>query len=374
MNLLIFCDKGFEEECLKEIKHILHLKATSPYPQCCYIQNCSTNQAIFYVYKNQLALKVLAYIDSFKFEKQTMKIDLEKVISAYDWNIWIDKTHSFKVVAKILGEDMQEIGSFCGSLIKKKIPDATVNVTKPVVTVHIQYLHDQVFIGIDLVQSNLEKREYKIYTSPTTIRSTVAAGLWYKSTVLKTDIVLDPFCGSGSIMIESAFFCTNKSPRFYQKEDLTLFNLKPFFQTSINMLSEIDKNITEPTQKLIASDILAKCVDATKKNAKIAGVLPAISVSRIDVDWIDTKFEPNSINKIITVPPYYSEHTQAKLSKTYHQFFKRSLAVLSKNGTITLLTNNSNFVCQIAKEYFKKIQTQTISMGKSELFVIQCLR
>ncbi len=375
MKLIVIHDIGFSQECVAEIQHFLGEKNVETFVQHCIVNNCTKEDILLYQYKTQLALKLFIILDSFEYKPESLLLDIKQSVSEYDsWDDWIDESHSFKVVAKISQDvDSIEIAKKVGSYILSTASNSFVEMVKPSVQVRVQVLETQVYLCIDITQTYLEKREYKIYTSPTALRSTIAANLCYFSKIQPGDCIYDPFCGSGTIPIECAFLLSGMSPRFYEKEQSQVIRAKPFESYTVADIAAFDSS--HPVKHtLFASDILSKCVDATKKNAKIAGVLSHMSVLKVDVDWMDTKFEKGQVTKIITTPPYYSQHTQKKLSKTYHQFFERSQDILAKEGTITLLVNNELFVTDIAKKYFAHIEKRVIFMGKSELIVLLCKR
>ncbi|MFT4313251.1 MAG: methyltransferase [Candidatus Woesearchaeota archaeon] len=371
-KILIICDKGFEKECGFEIQTLFGEKKIDIHTQYC-ICELNSEELLTFVYQTQTALKVFIILSSYEFS-ESLQSDFLSHIGKIEWTNWIDSSHSFKVTAKIPQPyDSQEFAGFCGGRILEQVSDGVVDVQNPSTHVRIQYLQNKLFICIDCHPKNLEKREYKIYTQPTTIRSSIAANMVLYARPQKNDKILDPFCGCGTIPIEAGFFCAQKSPRFYEK-DLPILRIKEFSAYTEKFFADIDTQSKnhEMTQQIIGADILGKSVDATKKNAKIAGILSHLSIIRSDVDWIDTKFEPKSISKVITVPPFYAEHNQKKLTKTYTQFFKRSHDFLTDDGKIYLLTNNPEFLSPIAQNFYLKCHTHECFMGQTKLYVLTC--
>ena len=75
-------------------------------------------------------------------------------------------------------------------------------------------------------------------------------------------------------------------------------------------------------------------VQFAKKNSKIAGVDKKLTFSRMDLEWLDTKFKKHSINKIVTRLP---ESRKKDLNKVYKEFFYQAEFILSENGKIVVM-------------------------------------
>jgi tRNA (guanine6-N2)-methyltransferase len=65
-------------------------------------------------------------------------------------------------------------------------------------------LDDEVLLAIRLYDERMRHREYKIAHRPGSLRSSVAAALGWLSRPGAEDVVVDPMCGSGTILIERA--------------------------------------------------------------------------------------------------------------------------------------------------------------------------
>jgi 23S rRNA G2445 N2-methylase RlmL len=63
---------------------------------------------------------------------------------------------------------------------------------------------DELFLALRLSDESLRQRDYKVAHIPGSLRPSVAAALGLLSRARPDDIVLDPFCGAGTILIERA--------------------------------------------------------------------------------------------------------------------------------------------------------------------------
>jgi 23S rRNA G2445 N2-methylase RlmL len=101
------------------------------------------------------------------------------------------------------------------------------------------------------------------------------------------------------------------------------------------LFSKIDAEILKETLKIYCFDKEFRYLNSAKKNAKIAGVDKDINFSRSDVEWMDTKLDKESVDKIITQPPQPTKNLDIKkLTKIYDEFFYQAEFVLKKKGRI----------------------------------------
>ena len=81
----------------------------------------------------------------------------------------------------------------------------------------ISIMKDEVSIGLDTSGDSLHKRGYRLLTSRAPITETLAAAL-IKLTPWRSDrILVDPFCGSGTFLIEAALMAANIDPGLNRK-------------------------------------------------------------------------------------------------------------------------------------------------------------
>ena len=76
--------------------------------------------------------------------------------------------------------------------------------TEPPVQIQFSILKDIVTIYLDTSGAGLHKRGYRRNSNAAPIKETLAAGIVDLARVRPESIVCDPFCGSGTILIEAA--------------------------------------------------------------------------------------------------------------------------------------------------------------------------
>jgi len=203
------------------------------------------------------------------------------------------------------------------------------------------------YFGIDFAGFELNKRGYKIFLHPSSLRGTIAYALVRESGFGKNEVMLDPFSRDGIIPIEAAFYASNFPHNYYKKDRFAFLKLKIGVDFD-KFFRDADKKIKKTKSKIYSYDHLFKYVDYSRKNAKIAGVDKFIDFSRTELEWLDIKFRKESIDRIATSMP---TSKNANLDKIYNEFFYQSAYILRKSGTIALISRIPEFAKKHAEKH-----------------------
>lgn len=372
MRCAIVCDKGFEEILAKELADNYEVEAVEFKETILYFTAkdwINTLATISYTFQG--AIKVLSHVVEFKAEThEELSVSLtEKLSDEYQKEILSisDKPIQIKCVRKGIHEykSTDVTGFIAGNFFKEK------DYKSPFI--FFSYVFDETGIcGIDFAGRELHKRDYKIFLGAQTLRSTVAFGTLLASGITKEDISIDPFMGSGTIPIEAGLYFSKTSPFFFSKEKFTFqkiftdVNWDEFFKT-------IDDNRVMEKINFTGYDSLLKFLKNSQKNAKIADINKVITLSKVEVDWLDTKVDEHSVDKLITHPPLVSDNTSlTKILKVYKDFFHIADFLLKENGTITVLTNYKSFdrMKEIAPEFNIKLDLELfVNEGQEDLVI-----
>ena len=128
--------------------------------------------------------------------------------------------------------------------------------------VRVSIMKDEVTVGIDTSGESLHKRGYRKNTVKAPITETLAAALISLTPWKKDRILIDPFCGGGTIPIEAAMMGLNIAPGY---------------------------------------DIDGDALEAARSNAALAGVSESIHFQKRDVRDLSSS---KKYGFIITNPPY----------------------------------------------------------------------
>lgn len=168
--------------------------------------------------------------------------------------------------------------------------------------VRIFLLKDEVTVALDTTGDPLHKRGYRTWTSKAPISETLAAALIMLTPWRADRILVDPFCGSGTFLIEAAMMAANIAPgmnRSFTAEAWTHLIPKQMWYDVVEEAEEmVDRDISCDLQ---GYDIDPDMIRIARANAKQAGVDHLIHFQQRDV--ADLKHS-KKYGFIITNPPY----------------------------------------------------------------------
>ena len=159
---------------------------------------------------------------------------------------------------------------------------------------------DRCTLSLDTSGELLHRRGYRLATSRAPLRETLAAGLLLLGGYDGSQPLVDPMCGSGTIVIEAALLASGRAVNADRAMAMERFaNVAP---AELDAISNEAKAARRPGQAVIVgSDIHAGALHAARTNAERAGVIEQVRFERADVAQLEP---PGGDGVIITNPPY----------------------------------------------------------------------
>ena len=186
--------------------------------------------------------------------------------------------------------------------------------------------NDEVTVGLDTTGESLHKRGYRKLVAKAPIAENLAAALIMLTPWKGDRILVDPFCGSGTIPIEAAMMAVNMAPGM--NRDFTasswehLVAKRNWYDAVAEAAELIDMSVDTDIQ---GYDIDDKMVSIARENARLAGVEGKIHFQRRPVSQLS---HPKKYGFIITNPPYGERlEEKAALPKLYHELGERFAAL-----------------------------------------------
>lgn len=168
--------------------------------------------------------------------------------------------------------------------------------------IRVFFNKDEATVCLDTTGDSLHKRGYRTQAGLAPISETLAAALIMLSPWHKDRILLDPFCGSGTIAIEAAMIAANIAPgmnRSFTAEKWTNFIDR---QLWYDVIDEAEEEINYDVDTDIQGyDIDPEVVKIAKENAVRAGVDKLIHFQQRPVKDMS---HHGKYGFIITNPPY----------------------------------------------------------------------
>jgi len=168
--------------------------------------------------------------------------------------------------------------------------------------IRVFLMKDEVVVGLDSTGESLHKRGYRKLTAKAPIAENLAAALIMLTPWNKDRILVDPFCGSGTIPIEAAMMAANMAPgmnRSFTAENWQHIVAKRNWYDALDEANELlTLNVDVDIQ---GYDIDDEMVSISRENAKSAGVDKLIHFQRRSVEQLS---HPKKYGFLITNPPY----------------------------------------------------------------------
>ena len=163
-------------------------------------------------------------------------------------------------------------------------------------------MKDLVTIGLDTTGESLHKRGYRKLVSKAPVAENLAAAMIMLTPWNKDRILVDPFCGSGTIPIEAAMIAANMAPGmnrdFLSQEWNNLISRKYWYRAIDEANDLLNLDVDTDIQ---GYDIDGEIIKAAKENAALAGVDKLIHFQKRPVAELS---HPKKYGFIITNPPY----------------------------------------------------------------------
>ena len=168
--------------------------------------------------------------------------------------------------------------------------------------IRITILKDEVTVGLDTSGESLHKRGYRKLTVKAPITETLAAALISLTPWKKDRLLIDPFCGSGTIPIEAAMIGLNIAPGIKREfQAMTWDNILP--KSLFKEAKKEAENLIDRETKLSIRgyDLDSSALDAARGNLLLAGLEGNIHFQQRDMRDISSA---KKYGFIITNPPY----------------------------------------------------------------------
>lgn len=253
--------------------------------------------------------------------------DVYAAVRSIDWSQYLDLHTTFAVDSVVYSQEFRH-SKFVAYKVKDAIVDyfrettgqrPNIRITNPDIKLNIHIAEERCTLSLDSSGDSLHLRGYRVATVDAPINEVLAAGL-IKLSGWKCDTdFIDPFCGSGTLLVEAALMARNIYPGIFRKS-FGFEKWKDFDRDLLDRIYNDDSEEREFSHHIYGYDINLPAVEAATANAKSAGVADCITVSQRDIK----KFtKPAAPAIIVTNPPYGERITSPDLLGLYRTIGER---------------------------------------------------
>lgn len=245
-------------------------------------------------------------IELIEFKATTFE-DLFQGVRSIEFERFIGIDNAFPVKGYSLNSALHSIPD-CQSIVKKAVVERLkskygvnwFSESSSPVQIQFSIMKDIVTVYLDTSGAGLHKRGYRKNSNAAPIKETLAAGIIDLARVHPESIVCDPFCGSGTMLIEAAMKAL-KIPvginRRFSAENWQSINSKIWQEERKNAIDCVDRSATFQG---IGFDIDDSAVALALDNAQKAGIKSRLKIEQADI----TKFRQPDDSIVICNPPY----------------------------------------------------------------------
>ncbi len=270
-------------------------------------------------YCSRLATRVLCPLKSFSCRNAQ---DIYKAAREIPWLQFFKGTETFAIDSNVSHPNLNN-SLFAAQVMKDAICDQirektgnrpNVDVKNPDIQLNLFIHYNNGVISLDSSGAPLFKRGWRSASTTTSIQENLAAALLLQSGYTGDAVLCDPFCGSGTFLIEAALIAT-KTPPGYFRNRWGFFHLPQFNQEEWEAFKLKHDALRIPLEKgkIFGSDKDLTTLQACKNHIRKIGCADSIAIQHADIIRYTP---PASPTLILTDPPY------GKRLETSHTIFK----------------------------------------------------
>ncbi|MGN0479872.1 MAG: class I SAM-dependent RNA methyltransferase [Hominenteromicrobium sp.] len=252
---------------------------------------------------------------------------LFRAVTALPWADWIGRDDAFPVKGRCLSSTLMSVPD-CQSIIKKAVVESLkaryrlerFPETGPLYQIQFLIMKDKVSIMLDTSGAGLHKRGYRKHANEAPIKETLAAALAKLSRVRTDGTLIDPFCGSGTVLIESALLAMHIAPGLRRHFAAEKWRAVPGYIWEQERQAAKALERRNEGFRAFGYDIDPAAVALTLENAGKAGVADVVTAAVRDIADFDGS---GTYGCVICNPPYGERLLDVKSAEEIYRVMGR---------------------------------------------------
>lgn len=283
--------------------------------------------------------------------------ELFQGVKALPWEEFLGKEDAFPVAGSSLSSRLHSVPD-CQAIVKKAVVERLKSKyglswfpeTGAKHQIRFRLLKDRVSVMIDATGPGLHKRGYRAESSGAPIKETLAAAMAKLSRVRADGTFFDPFCGSGTILIEAAMLARNIAPGLRRS-----FSAEEWAQGNRSIWREErergeDLRSRKSDFSAFGWDIDPAAVALTLENAKKAGVEDCIKAQVQDI----RQFQGDGpYGCVVCNPPYGERLLDVESAREIYRIMGR-VFVRKRGWSYGVITPDGEFEKQFGQKADKR--------------------
>lgn len=299
------------------------------------------------LYKSNLhlrtALKVLVPVYYFNAKSEAA---LYNKVFEYDWSkhLKIDQTFA---ISSAVHSDRFRHSKFVALKVKDAIVDQfrkrygrrpSVDVDNAEIRFNVHASGTDFTISLDSSGDSLHKRGYRSRGHDAPLNEALAASMILLSGWNKELSLLDPMCGSGTLLLEAGMIACNIPPGINRKS-YSFMNWPDYDDNLwIRIYNDTKVGIASPTIDLRGSDLSAEYIDLSKASARMIGLSNKINFYTASFEDV----KPASDSGVIVMNPPYGERLNQKDINAFYKMIGDNLKQKFSGFDAWILSSNKD--------------------------------
>ncbi len=229
-----------------------------------------------------------------------------------DWEQYMSLDNTFAIDFTVHSEIFTH-SQFAALKVKDAICDwfrdrhgkrPNVNTERPDIKFNLRISGATVNISLDSSGDSLHYRGYRVGKHEAPINEVLAAGMLLHAGYKGEGVFIDPFCGSGTLLIEAAMIASN-TPANSLRYEFGFHRWKNFDEKLWNEVRLAAMRARKPIKATIGgTDNDAKSLAAAESNIERAGFANKITLKNISIQQFQPPVPPDDELLVVTNPPY----------------------------------------------------------------------
>ena len=243
-------------------------------------------------------------------------LDLYVGVQSIDWTELFGSQHTFVVHFSGTNESIRnsQFGALkvkdaiVDSFTRQKLPRPNVDREQPDIRINVWLNKDRASIALDLSGDALHQRGYRQQTGQAPLKENLAAAIVLRSGWQPTTPLLDPMCGSGTLLIEAALIACDRAPGLLRSR----WGFTHWRQHNDTLWREVKGEAQQRARagtaaaqaRFFGYDSDGRVLEWAQANARRAGVADLFTFARQDVLQLKNPLPGEQHGTVLSNPPY----------------------------------------------------------------------
>jgi len=297
---------------------------------------------------SRIAMRVLYPLGAFEAHGAE---GLYEAAASIPWEEHLTPEHTFAVDATLKDSEHSHSG-FVALKVKDAIVDRLrdtqgarpdVNTRDPDVRVVAHLSRDTLSLSLDLCGEPLHRRGYRVRPTPAPLKETLAAAVLRAANYTGTEALVDPMCGSGTLLIEAGLIARRRAPGL--NRDFAVERWPELGSRARELLADLRADARRNERKvevpLLGFDKDPEALEAANRNVRAARLTEEIQLAEGDATRLPPLPGPGGL--LITNPPYGDRLGTGGQKGMKSFYFKLGDSLRPPGWRVWVLCGNSAF-------------------------------